>query len=332
MANLINAPLDETGNLLSDKSLLRNNPTITFSSSSISSNYDISDVLQINKNALSFRTTLVQNVITNLSANFDFGDALEFTAKRNGVHSFSFYLLQGDINANLPYNVDVQLKVYINGTLVETDVINVDLANGNPFQRLAQSFYANEGDLINFKFRVEKDSVGNPNPNVELYFTGFQANYGNVTDYNLPFNKTTGYKSKVDTSNTQLLTANTDNLISFTGVEYSNGSLNIMDSNGKITPINLGDVLVTDFVFTFPSPSGTTDFLSVKLKVNGFIYCAQSFQILEPTGETNYVAVSFTLPVEADFLQYGAEFFINPNVAITISNRYLQVTRVHKAV
>ena len=187
MANLINAPLDETGNLLSDKSLLRNNPTINFSSSSMSSNYDISDVLQINRNALSFRTTLVQNVITNLSASFDFGDALEFTAKRNGVHSFSFYLLQGDINANLPYNVDVQLKVYINGALVETDIINVDLANGNPFQRLAQSFYANEGDLINFKFRVEKDSVGNPNPNVELYFTGFQANYGNVTDYNVPY-------------------------------------------------------------------------------------------------------------------------------------------------
>lgn len=150
--------------------------------------------------------------------------------------------------------------------------------------------------------------------------------------YSEPTNQTTGYKSKVDTSNTQNLTANTDNLISFTGVESSNGGLNIMNSNGKITPIKLGDVLVTDFVFTFPSPSGTTDFLSVKLKVNGVIYRAQSFQILEPTGETNYVAVSFTLPVEADFLQYGAEFFINPNVAITISNRYLQVTRVHKAV
>lgn len=29
---------------------------------------------------------------------------------------------------------------------------------------------------------------------------------------------------------------------------------------------------------------------------------------------------------------YGAEFFVNPNVAITISNRYLQVTRTHKGI
>lgn len=47
---------------------------------------------------------------------------------------------------------------------------------------------------------------------------------------------------------------------------------------------------------------------------------------------SNYVAVSFNLPVEADFKTYGAEFFVNPNVAITISNRYFQVTRTHKGI
>ncbi|QHB39802.1 hypothetical protein mumin63_gp061 [Flavobacterium phage vB_FspS_mumin6-3] len=202
MANLINSNLDETENLLSVNSLLRNSPTINFDSSSMSSNYEITDELQINSNALSFKATLVQNVITNLSSNFDFGDALEFTAKINGVHSFSFYLLQGDINANLPYNVDVKLKVYINDTLIETDTINVDLANGNPFQRLSQSFYVNKDEVVNFKFRVEKDSVGNPNPNIELFFTGFQANYGNVNDYNIPYGGFKEYQGTWDYANT----------------------------------------------------------------------------------------------------------------------------------
>lgn len=333
MADLIQISLEETGNLLSSKSLLKDNPTISYNSGSVSGTGTISDELVCQNGALSFKVFEVQNVINGLFCQFDFGTALEYTATRNGIYTFSFYALKGVINANPNYNVDFKLKIFVNSVLVETFVKSELLEVGSLEDlRLAQSFQLFDGDVVNFSFELESPSVGTPNPNITLYFTGFQLNYGNVSDYNMPIEQKTGWQSKVDTINTQVLTANTDNLIAFTGTDSSNGDLTLMNSVGKITPIKAGDSVNADFAFSFPSPSGTTDYLSVKLKVNGVVYRAQSFNILEPTGETNYVAVSFTLPVEADFKTYGGEFFVNPNVAITISNRYLQVTRTHKGI
>ena len=330
MADLIQISLEETGNLLSGKSLLKDNPTISYNG-----NTGVGTITKeriVNPDCFSYKMYEVQNVITGLNTQFSFGDALQYTAVREGNHTFSFFISKGYINADTDYNVDVLLKLYVNSVLIETYTKNVPLINDGIDFRFAQSFNLNEGDDVNFAFEVNKASVGTPNPNIELYFTCFQLNYGNVSDYNIPIEQKTGWQSKVDTINTQALTANTDNLIAFTGTDSSNGGLTLMNSVGKITPIKIGDALAVDFAFSFPSPSGTTDYLSVKIKVNGVVYRAQSFNILEPTGETNYVAVSFNLPVEADFKTYGAEFFVNPNVAITISNRYLQVTRTHKGI
>jgi len=331
MSNLTNIPLGDTQNLLSYKSLLKDNPSITFNASGVSSTGTITNAITIQKECSSFRTELFQNVVTGLSAYFDFGDALEYTATRYGNYTFSFYALKGELNVNPNYNVDVILKVYINAILTHTFTKNTPIEAGSLEDlRFVQSFDLALNDIVNFEFEIQKPSVGTPNPNIELFFTGFQLNYGNVTNYQLPILLETGWQSKVDTTNTQVLTANTDNLIAFTGTNSSNGGLTLMNSVGKITPIKVGDSVNADFAFSFPSPSGTTDYLSVKLKVNGVVYRAQSFNILEPTGETNYIAVSFTLPVEAEFKTYGAEFFVNPNVAITISNRYQQVTQLHK--
>lgn len=330
MANLAQISLQETGNLLSCKSLLKDNPTISYiGNTGIGT---ITNERIVNADCFSYKMYEVQNAITGLNTQFSFGDALQYTVVREGNHTFSFFISKGNIKADTDYNVDVSLKLYVNSVLIETYTKNVPLINDGIDFRFAQSFNLNEGDDVNFAFEVNKPSVGTPNPNIELYFTCFQLNYGNVSDYNIPIEQKTGWQSKVDTINTQALTANTDNLIAFTGTDSSNGDLTLMNSVGKITPIKIGDALSVDFVFTFPSPSGTTDYLSVKLKVNGIVYRAQSFNILEPTGETNYVAVSFNLPVEADFKTYGAEFFVNPNVAITISNRYFQATRTHKGI
>lgn len=330
MADLIQISLEETGNLLSSKSLLKDNPTISYIG-----NTGIGTITKeriVNPDCFSYKMYEVQNVITGLNTQFSFGDALQYTAVREGNHTFSFFISKGNINADTDYNVDVLLKLYVNSVLIETYTKNLPLINDGIDFRFAQSFNLNEGDDVNFAFEVNKASVGTPNPNIELYFTCFQLNYGNVSDYNIPIEQKTGWQSKVDTINTQALTANTDNLIAFTGTDSSNGCLTLMNSVGKITPIKNGDSIIVDFAFSFPSPSGTTDYLSVKLKVNGVVYRTQSFNILEPTGETNYIAVSFCLPVEADFYTYGGEFFVNPNVAITISNRYLQVTRTHKGI
>lgn len=187
MADLVNINLGDTQNLLNYKSLLKDNPTITFGSTGVSSTGTISDVLTIQKEALSFRTFLVQNVSSDLSGYFDFGDALEYTSTRDGNYTFSFYILKGDLNVNPNYNVDIKLKVYINSLLTHTFVKNIPIENGSLQDlRFVQSFDVNEGDVLNFAFEVQKDSVGTPNPNIELFFTGFQLNYGNVTNYEVP--------------------------------------------------------------------------------------------------------------------------------------------------
>lgn len=205
MSNLIQINKQETSNLLSKKSLLRNNPTIFFSASD-SSNHSIVDTLQINNDALSFRTVLVQNVESGNNAQFNFGDALEFTAKRNGIHSFSFLLCQGNINANLPYDILVKLNLFVNDILTETFEHTVNLENNSPDLRLAQSFNLTTNDNVNFTFEVVKDSVGTPNPNIELFWTCFQLNYGDVDDYSTPVdyfqNTNKEYLGVYDYSNT----------------------------------------------------------------------------------------------------------------------------------
>ena len=92
MANLISIPKEETGNLLSYKSLLKDSPSISFLAGGATSSYSLTDELQINKNALSFKGVFVQDVTYGNNAQFNFGDALEFTASRNGTHTFSFFV------------------------------------------------------------------------------------------------------------------------------------------------------------------------------------------------------------------------------------------------
>ena len=167
--------------------MLKDNTSITFSSSSASSTGAISDKLTIQKEASSFRTYLVQDVIDGLDCAFDFANALEYTATRDGIYSFSFFVLKGSLNVNPNYNVYIKLKVYINSVLTNTFVKNTPIDAGSLEDlRLVQSFYLSDKDVVNFSFEVQKDSVGTPNPSVELFFTGFQLNYGNVSNYQLP--------------------------------------------------------------------------------------------------------------------------------------------------
>jgi hypothetical protein len=242
-------------------------------------------------------------------------------------------MLKGDLNVNTGYNVDVKLNVFVNSVLTDTFVKNVALESGNTEDvRLAQSFSLYEGDVVNFTFEVQKDSVGTPNPNIELYFTGFQLNYGNISNYEAPKENISGWQSRVDTTNTQSLTANTDNTIAFTGTLESNGGLVLMNSNAKITPLKLGDFINVDFAFTAVTPSGTSNYLTAKFIVNGVAYRSESHTFLKGTGVDDNISVSYGFPVTADFLANGGNFVINPNVAVTIKNRYISVCRTHKGI
>ncbi len=141
----------------------------------------------------------------------------------------------------------------------------------------------------------------------------------------------TGWQSRVDTTNTQALTGATNNLISFSGTLEQNGGLTLMNANAKITPIALGDAIQVDFSFTAIVPSGTDHFLNVLFIVNGFVYRSNTYIFKKGAGTDDYISVSYFLPVGAVFLANGGEFYINPDVAVTIKDRYISVSRIHKA-
>lgn len=259
MSNLIQINKQQTSNLLSKKSLLRNNPTIFFNASGLSSNYSIVDTFQINNDALSFRTLLVQNVESGNNAQFNFSDALEYTAKRHGIHTFSFFLCQGVINANLPYDVLVKVNMFINDILTETFEHTVNLETNSPDLRLAQSFNLTANDNVNFTFEVVKDSVGNPNPNIELFWTCFQLNYGDVDDYVTPVdyyqNTNKEYLGVYDYNNTlpsqiykgTAIYLNNNGEGSFTNKEYALSNIaDIFDTS--INSFNFSDLELGDKV------------------------------------------------------------------------------------
>lgn len=141
----------------------------------------------------------------------------------------------------------------------------------------------------------------------------------------------TGWQSRVDTTNTQSLTEATNNLISFSGTLESNGGLTLMDSNSKITPIATGDAIHVDFSFTAVTPSGADHYLNVLFIVNSVIYRSETFSLLKGSGNDDAISVSYFLPVTSTFLTNGGEFYINPDVAVTIKNRYVSALRIHKA-
>lgn len=139
----------------------------------------------------------------------------------------------------------------------------------------------------------------------------------------------TGWCDRTDTSTNQSLTASTDNLIQITSALESNGVNNLLDSNSKITPNKVGDLVTVDFAFNYITPSGSNNYLQVFLKVNGNIYRAYTQNMVKSTGVTDYVSVSFVLPVKSDFYTNGGLIYVNPSTAITISNRYIAVGKVH---
>lgn len=141
----------------------------------------------------------------------------------------------------------------------------------------------------------------------------------------------TGWQARVDTTNTQSLTGATNNLISFSGTLEQNGGLTLMDANSKITPIALGDAIKVDFSFTAVVPSGSDHFVNVLFIVNSVVYRSNTSIFKKGVGTDDYISVSYFLPVGTDFLANGGQFYINPDVAVTIKNRYVSVSRIHKA-
>ena len=288
----------------------------------------------------------------NNNFHFDEGSSIKMDITRSGLNKFiNFYLSDYSVTApktanyifsyrlkkvNPTDSIDFSVEIFVNGILsTDTTYYNNLAVNGNwtnlHWNTFAQSISLNAGDVLTFRFIMNTDLLI-----TSLYLDGLKLELddrflGVPSIYSKPKSEQiTGYQSRVDTTNTQNLTALTENLISFSGTLEENGGLTLMDANAKITPIALNDIISVDFAFTGVVPVGSNLFLSVYLKVNGNIFRATTLPIIKGVGLDDYFSISWILPVGADFLANGATIHVNPLVAMTIKDRYVNVARLAK--
>lgn len=267
-----------------------------------------------------------------LPLNFNLGTATQFTCNNTGYYNFSLRLLH--LN-NTPFPDQVKLKISVNG-VGSFYTMECNLGSDTPkeiWHTFAQTFEFSTGDVVNFSFEHtcgDKDSLGVFIDGLKLEL--IDRDNGIPTIYTRPTDDLTGWQSRVDTTNTQALTANTNNLIAFTGTLESNGLLTLLDTNSKVVPLKLGDFIVVDFAFTAVTPSGSGNYLTIIFEVNGIAYRSEIHSFLKGAGVDDNISVSYGFPITADFLANGGVFKINPNVAVNIKNRYISVVRTHKGV
>lgn len=165
-------------NQLSSLSLFYTQPTINFSHSTLSGSLTIVDGYALGDNMKSAEMYIVQDVVSGIFGEFDFGDALSCVG--GGVKLFQFSIFPQTINANPDYVVSLEVDIFGDGLLVETFTTDVDLtALEQEYYTFGQSFDSSSYSEINFRFRVQADSVGTPNPNIKINFSGFKCEEDN---------------------------------------------------------------------------------------------------------------------------------------------------------
>jgi hypothetical protein len=276
---------------------------------------------------------LAFNQSTSTALNFNLGSTLSTTIVNTGIYVISLRLLHE--NKGTIYTDKITIKITVNGvpSFYTMDCQFTTNMAAEKWHTFAQSFSFATDDIVNFSF----ESVCANASSSGVYIDGFKMelsdrNNGLPTIYTKPTDDLTGWQSRVDITNTQSLTANTDNTIAFSGTLESNGGLILLDSNSKITPLKVGDFIVVDFAFTAVTPSGSSNHLHINFVVNGVNYRSENHTFLKGSGVDDNVSVSYGFPVSADFLANGGVFKINPSTAVTIKNRYISVCRTHKGI
>lgn len=247
---------------------------------------------------------------------------MNFTAPKDGA-----YCISGMVKNLIDHNLTVTFELFVNGIGINTyfeSVLNKDKGLVIGWNSLYQTLELNQNDVVSFNFRfgstiartVYLDSL-----KMEFIDDGIYApSPYSVTPY-LPML----WQSRVDTTNTQNILATTNTNFGFTGTSESNDTTSLLSTTGLITPTKEKAVVTVDFAFGFDAPSGADRFIDMFLVVNGVTYRADTHTMTKDAGDPEFVSGSFTLPVGADFKQYGAQIVINSSVAITIENRYISV-------
>ena len=329
MANLIQTEefkSEYSPNLLPIKSLFKETISVSYTGDGSVTIFEDNAFAIDSRSAYLFTT---YDVVTGISETFSFGDALQFMTTKAGNYIFSFNMLNTS-NFGDEVLTDLVVEVWVDGNLEYTFTTEYD------FNTFEQDYFYNfncgfqviEGKEVSFVFKLNGAYPGAGITPLKLYFSGFKCElddkYLNIpTAFSLPKFIGTLWQSRVDTTNTQSILANTDTNFGFVGTSSSNDTTSLISTNGLITPVFENDVISVDYYFDFEATTSTDKFIDVFIKVNSIIYRAETYTLSKNIGEIEYLSGSFRLPVEADFKTYGAQLVIRSSEAITIENRYL---------
>lgn len=251
---------------------------------------------------------------------------IPFISTFDGYAIFSFYL--NDISDN----VKVNIEMFINGisvNLYTIDTSNDSVSTDNLWRRYAQRFLLSVGNSVTFKITIKKDTTSS-SPEREIIFDAFKLEIddkgvGFPTTYMQVPTNNFEWHSRVDTTNTQSLTASTNNAFGFAGTSEKSNDFEIVDNTGLVIPIKQSDVVTIDYAFTLVTPSGTDRYIDVLLICDGVTYRGCTYPLVHGSGNNQHISGSFTLPVGATFLSQGARIYLNPNANCNINTRYISV-------
>ena len=259
---------------------------------------------------------------------FNNQNAMGFTCAQDGKYIPSFRLFKNEFDSV----ADIVFKIEIlkNNVVLPQNTLEVDAFNSNGFvddswNCYFQSIELQEDDVIDFNFYAQSDTIGS-----KLFFDGFKVE---LDDRNLGFpsyytevpEPTTIWQSRTDTTNTQSLTANTNNLFAFAGTLDKNTDEPLITALGLVSPTKLKNTITIDYSFNVITPSGTDRFIDVFFIVNSVEYRAITIPLLKGSGNNQHISGSWTLPVGLDFMNNAGAIYLNPNSACTINTRYISV-------
>lgn len=280
------------------------------------------------------RSMLVTFTGTNETTFNASGTVLDTTILYDGLHkiSMAFFISSDDqfVIDDDPSEVSFTIAVSVNGITTDETTFQCDIKASEGFifdkwNTFAQLLSVEAGDVLNYTFKVQSNNVGLKLFVDEFMLTIDDKKEGEISPYREPKTKTMTFQSRVDVTNTQNISADTETNFGFTGVSNTNSSVTLLTTTGLITPTKVNNAVAVDFYFDFDAPSGTDRFVDMFLKVNSVTYRASTFTLSKTAGQKEYVSGSFTLPVLADFKTYGGQISIISTEAIVIENRYINV-------
>jgi hypothetical protein len=248
----------------------------------------------------------------------------------NGKVLFSLF-----VNSDNTENVNCAIEMYFGGVLAETynftiDIVSQPYTSTSLWKRYVQTFSTYIGQDVTFKFILKHnpDSIFSEK---SILIDGLKLEqdnkgFGFPTSYLKPVKNYFEWQSRVDTTNTQSLTANTNNVLGFLGIsETSSADTNILADDGLIIPSKVGNVITIDYSFILITPSGTDRFVDVNLICDGITYRGQTYTLIHGSGNNQYISGSFTLPVGQLLFDQNAKIYVNPNSNCSINTRYISV-------